>query len=372
MTRHRDAVWLLTIVISILGCGGEAPAPEPKAAAVPGELDAAELVERLQETLRQRPRAFAVAAGKGDAAGVTGELLIASADPDAPQFLLTWTESEPRRISSDGVAVHADGPDGAVLTSRWDTAGAVLFRREAGPLVPVVLNPSSFAAYEGEVEPLPEAGAFELRTPLPGGGAWTLRVRDDGLPLRISLRPNAEAEAEVLTLTVLDQEVSVDPADYRLQPGPGAQAREFFAGPAPGQAAPDVEFTLADGTRLALADLRGSVVALDFWATWCVPCRPAMRELEVLHREHAAKGLRVYGLRLWDSGDPSAFLESVGATYPIGDGAPFEGDYGIKAYGLPTLYVIGRDGTIVDLAVGFKTGITERKVRSAILRALDG
>ncbi len=78
-----------------------------------------------------------------------------------------------------------------------------------------------------------------------------------------------------------------------------------------------------------------------------------MRKLEEIYQEHRDEGLEVYGLRLFDGGDPSAFLADLGVTYPIGDGAPFAAPYAIDAYGLPTLYVVDREGRVAGLVVGF-------------------
>jgi hypothetical protein len=83
-----------------------------------------------------------------------------------------------------------------------------------------------------------------------------------------------------------------------------------------------------------------------------------------------AEGLRIFGLRLYDRGDPEAFLEKLGITYPIGDGAPLATPFAVDQYGLPTLYVIDREGRVVDLLVGFNKEMTPTQLRQAVLEAL--
>ncbi len=94
-----------------------------------------------------------------------------------------------------------------------------------------------------------------------------------------------------------------------------------------------------------------------------------MMALDELHREHADDGLRVYGLRLFDSGDATAYPSSLGISYPIGNGDPFVEPYAIGTYGLPTLYVIDREGTVAKLLVGFSEE-TEAELVEAVEGAL--
>lgn len=98
-------------------------------------------------------------------------------------------------------------------------------------------------------------------------------------------------------------------------------------GQLPGTAAPDVELTLLDGSQVALRDLQGSVVLVNFWASWCEPCRNEMPVLQALHDEAAATGeaTEVLGVGIRTDHDDNArsFVASLGLTYPIG---PRHGD----------------------------------------------
>ncbi len=138
------------------------------------------------------------------------------------------------------------------------------------------------------------------------------------------------------------------------------------------QRTPAHEFTLRthDGYTFALADARGQVVLLNFWATWCPPCVVEVPELIEVQDEFADDGLLVVGVSQ-DTG-PSAYIdvrdfaEMFGVNYPL----VMDSDLSVgRRYGgdmpLPTTFVIDRDGLIVDK----RTGLLNR---ADILDMLDG
>ena len=114
-------------------------------------------------------------------------------------------------------------------------------------------------------------------------------------------------------------------------------------------------FTLLTTERqvVSLAGLRGKVVILNFWATWCRECLAEMPALEMLHRRFAAQGLAVIGI---DTREAAAavqrYTKELGVTFPI----LLDPDGGVTArygvIGLPTTFILGRDGRAVALAVG--------------------
>jgi cytochrome c biogenesis protein CcmG/thiol:disulfide interchange protein DsbE len=117
--------------------------------------------------------------------------------------------------------------------------------------------------------------------------------------------------------------------------------------------APSFTLTLFDGKSLRLEDLRGKVVFLNFWASWCPPCRAEARTLEAASRKYREQGVVFVGVNIQDKEESArAFLEEFGITYPNGldRGARIAINYGV--WGLPETFFIDRDGRITYKHVG--------------------
>lgn len=136
------------------------------------------------------------------------------------------------------------------------------------------------------------------------------------------------------------------------------------------QTAPPFKAQSTDGTLIDLAQLRGSVVLVDFWATWCEPCKVSLPRYAAMQRKHAAAGLRILAVSVDEDEDNlKRFLGSlkIGLTV-IHD----KGGYIVELYEppkMPTAYLIGRDGKIVYVHQGFNAG-EEVAVEAAVVRAL--
>ncbi len=116
-----------------------------------------------------------------------------------------------------------------------------------------------------------------------------------------------------------------------------------------GAVAPPATLVTLDGERITTAALRGDVVILTFWATWCVPCRDELPLLSEYALRHAADGLRVLGFSL-DGPERRAEARAVGAALGFPVGLLAESDaagYG-RIWRLPVSFVIGRDGRLAD------------------------
>jgi len=137
------------------------------------------------------------------------------------------------------------------------------------------------------------------------------------------------------------------------------------------------EFTLErldeDGT-LSLSLLRGSAVVLNFWASWCQPCKEEAPVLEQLWRENRERGLVVVGLDAKDfRRDARAFVERFELTFPIAFDGPGDtvAPYGVT--GFPETFVIDREGRVVDAFAGAVNGEDEQeRLRAAVDEALGG
>ena len=138
-----------------------------------------------------------------------------------------------------------------------------------------------------------------------------------------------------------------------------------------GDVAPDFTVEMLDGSRITLSDLRGKVVLVSFWATWCPPCRQEMSHLQkdVIDR-FAGEDLVVLPIsRGEERKTVENFIEKMGYTFPVG----LDGDQSIyKKYAsnyIPRSFVVGRDGKVVYVAVGYDEQIA-KEIDAAISEAL--
>lgn len=131
--------------------------------------------------------------------------------------------------------------------------------------------------------------------------------------------------------------------------------------------APDFERASMDGSMLRLSSFRGRVVVLNFWATWCTPCRVEIPEfIEMQQQMH---GVQFVGVSLDEEGFDVVrpYAEEMGITYPlvIGDDS-LAADFG-GVMGLPTTYVIDREGRIRQRFVGMVNEATLRPILAGLL-----
>ncbi|NNJ10865.1 TlpA family protein disulfide reductase [Chloroflexales bacterium ZM16-3] len=122
--------------------------------------------------------------------------------------------------------------------------------------------------------------------------------------------------------------------------------------PTDGEAAPDFSYTMADGSVHTLSELRGKRVLVNFWATWCMPCREEMPELQQTATDNS-ENLVILGVNRNEAPDAIAkFGNEVGVTFPLI--ANIAGDIGDRygATSLPMTYFINSDGTISSRQLG--------------------
>ena len=140
--------------------------------------------------------------------------------------------------------------------------------------------------------------------------------------------------------------------------GKAADAREHLLeamgmAKVPPKAAPDFTLPTTDGQQVSLQQYRGKVVFLNFWATWCIPCREEMPALERLHQTYQTQDLAILSIDLKESADQvKVFFQKHSLSFPAlldQDGSVFR-DYLVA--GMPTTYLIGRDGTMLARGVG--------------------
>ncbi len=132
------------------------------------------------------------------------------------------------------------------------------------------------------------------------------------------------------------------------------------------EAAPDFTLKSNKGKNMRLAELRGNVVMLNFWASWCGPCRKEMPLLDALSQRYGAAGFTLLGVNVEE--DPRAgdkIIEEMGITFPILYDAESDVSQAYNVDAMPTTVMIDKDGKIRYVNRGYRAG-DEEKYRKQI------
>jgi peroxiredoxin len=134
--------------------------------------------------------------------------------------------------------------------------------------------------------------------------------------------------------------------------------------------APDFTLPQPDGQNLRLSSYRGKVVLLDFWATWCDPCREEIPHLVDLQQKYGDRGLQILGISMDDSADPvGPFYQQFHMNYPVVMGTAKTGESYGGILGLPITFLIGRDGRIYAKHIGATAAAVFEKEAKSLLQA---
>jgi thiol-disulfide isomerase/thioredoxin len=162
--------------------------------------------------------------------------------------------------------------------------------------------------------------------------------------------------------------------------GPGSNGQSYVSGSpgttvyraASGPAVPRVTGTLLSGSKFTLAQYHGHVVVLNFWGSWCTPCRAEAPYLAKLSRSFSTKGVRFLGVDIRDSpATAEAFQRDFAISYPSlndpADEIALDFRDTVPPAGIPTTLVIGRDGRVAARVIG---EVSYPGLRGLISRAL--
>ena len=141
------------------------------------------------------------------------------------------------------------------------------------------------------------------------------------------------------------------------------------AGDVKGKSAPDFSLSTLDGQSVKLSDYRGKAVLLNFWATWCGPCKVEMPWFVDLQKQYGSQGLQIIGVAMDDSGKDAIdkFAKEMGVNYLILQGKEAVGDAYGGVLGLPTTFFIDRNGKIIDSNAGLiGKGEIEENIKKAL------
>jgi len=140
-----------------------------------------------------------------------------------------------------------------------------------------------------------------------------------------------------------------------------------------GETAPDFSLKDLSGNMVSLKQYRGHIVLIDFWATWCFPCRKAIPELISLQNKYRDQKLVVLGISMDDPSQVDEknmleFKESIKINYPIlrATHKVIQDYFGNDQIAIPTMFVISREGEIAHKHVGFEQGAVERSIKGIL------
>jgi thiol-disulfide isomerase/thioredoxin len=131
--------------------------------------------------------------------------------------------------------------------------------------------------------------------------------------------------------------------------------------------APDFTATRLDGSPVRLGALKGKVVFLNFWATWCPPCREEMPSMEALYQRFRGRDLEFLAVDIQEDKDKvAAFMKEYGLSFPaaLDNTGRISGEYGIR--GIPATFIIDREGNVIASVVGGRDWNTQ-----AVIDALE-
>ena len=201
---------------------------------------------------------------------------------------------------------------------------------------------------------------------------WHIAVGDH-LPRRVEMIYVLGADQGIQTTSATDLRAGAalapDSFDLPLPEGFTRKAMDAVSTLLPvGSAAPAWELKDPEGDVHRLNDLRGRVVVMDFWATWCGPCRAAMPAVQRVHERFKDRGVVIYGVDFKDSGDAAGYMRDKGYTYTLLlDGDAVGAQFGVR--GIPVFYVIDADGKVSYRHTGAGEG-TEAELATAVEAAL--
>ncbi len=211
------------------------------------------------------------------------------------------------------------------------------------------------------VEMRPDGGA-------PSSVEWAIG-RDSLLPLRGYWPGGSTTPAMTFSLSGVNAEADLPRDLFRLSPvASGGGPVEAVVGSALGARAPGFDLATPDGERIDLASLRGRVVVLDFWNTWCLLCRSMGPDTRRLAASLADQPVTFLGVNVFETGDPQAYWREVEAPYPLLLG----GEELARALDLPWqpgVAVVDPSGRLVYKELGASPDRAE-KIRRAIESAL--
>lgn len=362
-------------------------------------LASAEAIQRLESLIYEYSYE-----GSGSAAGSFSGLVLIARPSEGPPLYRAELRPSPSWDPADPAADPATGPPALILSgggdpvaARDEALGRFAYGTISGGSGHLVANapfavPSEFTdarPFDAEL-----AGEFELVSQETVGGVlcdvvrgttsefgparvwWHIGVEDD---LPRAFRWEAEDGSGALAFEIgrmeIDPVISADRLAIRVNPDSEEVIEEDARALGPGVAAPDWGLPAEEGAPLRLSDLRGEIVVLNFWSTWCGPCRDLATRMDEVARRFAGAGVQLLALNGWESADadPGSTLREWGLEAPILRHAErIAADY--KLVSPPALFVVDAGG---DLALVRNPALEDpeseaRELERVLRSLLDG
>ena len=138
-----------------------------------------------------------------------------------------------------------------------------------------------------------------------------------------------------------------------------------------GQQAPQIKVTTTSGQQVTLNNYKGYVLVMDFFATWCTPCKESIPHLVSLQRKYGKQGLQILGMSVDDEADKlllKSFVSEKNVTYPVAlANEDLQADYGLRS--VPTLFIISKKGIVAEKYMGYNDEVA-KSIEATIKRLL--
>jgi len=190
-----------------------------------------------------------------------------------------------------------------------------------------------------------------------------LSAQGQNLPLRSTLQVKTGNQLVITGLLFLGQSFNSRSAGLS---SPSARHDRFI-----GAAAPDFELKVLKSKHktLKLSDIKGKAVLVNFWATWCEPCKVEMPRLVEVQKKYGPEGLQIVGIAMDDTDEKiiASFAHKMRINYPIVIGTEKVADLYGGIDGMPTLFFVDRSGKIVDHELGLRSiDLIESNVKKSL------
>lgn len=127
-----------------------------------------------------------------------------------------------------------------------------------------------------------------------------------------------------------------------------------------GQPAPPISVVTTSGQQVSLANYKGYVLVLDFFATWCIPCRESIPHIINLNRKYGKQGLQVLGMSVDEGSDKAVktFIAERKINYPVAvTSEDLQADYGLRS--VPTIFIINKKGVVAEKYQGYSDEVAK-------------